>query len=454
MNWNLVSKIRNLSENNREVLKNIIAAFVVKGLSLIISLFTMPTYIRFFSDEVVLGLWFTILSVLNWILTFDFGIGNGLRNKLTMTIASGDAQQSKRYLSSAYIVIGALCIIISAIFIFIADFINWNSIFNIEEQIVSEKALLYTVKIVFIGIILQMFFKLITSVLYALQKSSVNNVLSLISTIITLLCVNLIPSSDNDKNMICMAFVHVLAVILPLVVCTLIVFNGKNLKGCTPSWRFFSKEHSKGILSLGGAFLFVQIAYMVIMNTNEYLISTFYHVGAVVDYQIYYKYFALCGTMFSLAMTPIWSAVTKAVVQKNFDWIRKLYKILLIASGIGLVVEFAMMIFLQPFVNVWLGSSAIITQYDFGVPFALLGSFILFNTAVSSIANGLGELRTQVVFFGIGAIIKIPISWLLVTLSQSWIGVVWATDLVLGVYCIVQGIVLKRKLFNDERIEQ
>ena len=95
-------------ENTRSVLTNAILSFGVKGVSLIIALFTTPAYMRYFSDNGVLGIWFTLLAVLSWILSCDMGIGNGLRNKLTITFSGGDDVQTKKLISSAYCLTGLL----------------------------------------------------------------------------------------------------------------------------------------------------------------------------------------------------------------------------------------------------------------------------------------------------------------------------------------------------------
>ena len=447
-----IKKSEKMSENNKTVLSNIIGAFLVKGMALVISLFTMPAYIKFFNNEVALGLWFTILSVLSWILNFDLGIGNGLRNKLTVTLITNDTEESKKYLSSAYISIGVLCIVISAIFILISPYVNWNTMFNIEDNIVSQNALLMTVKIVFVGIILQLFLKLVTSVLYALQKSAVNNLLSLITSVITLVSVLVIPSGSNDQNVISMAIVYTIAVIFPLLMATMILFAGKKLRNCIPSIRFFRISHAKAVLTLGGVFLFVQLAYMMIMGTNEYMITLLCGNQYVTEYSIYHKLFALGSTVFSLAMTPIWSAVTKALAENNVSWIIRLYKLLLKLSFLGFASIVLLIPFLQFLINIWLKNNAITVNYTYAILFSILGGLMIFNSSLSSIANGLGKLKTQAVCFCIGAVIKIPIAWLLVQLMSSWIGVVWANVIAMGIYCLIQPWILKFDLIKLQKI--
>ena len=68
---NIITKLKMTSNDNKIIIKNVIGAFIVKGLALFISLALTPTYIKFFNNEYTLGLWFTINSVLSWIINFD-----------------------------------------------------------------------------------------------------------------------------------------------------------------------------------------------------------------------------------------------------------------------------------------------------------------------------------------------------------------------------------------------
>lgn len=440
----------NLSEKNKIVISNMMGTFVIKGCALFISLFTMPAYISFFNNEVSLGLWFTLLSVLTWILNFDLGIGNGLRNKLVKSLSEGRIEDSKLYISSAYMAIGGLSTITLGIFLLVFNQVNWNMVFNIDCSIVTDMALSISIAIVFFGIVCQLFLKLICSILYAMQKSSVNNLLTLCTSILTLLLIKIVPSQSNDINMILMSIIHAIAVIVPLLVATIIVFNKKDMMALKPSIQYFSLKHARDVLSLGGTFFIIQIAYMFIMNTNEYLITLFIGNESVVEYQIYNKMFLLVSTIFSLALTPIWSAVTKAIAEKDFKWIKKLYKRLILLAIFGSICEFAMIPILQLLVNIWLGDEAITVNVFYSIAFAVMASLMIFNSVLSSIANGSGQLKTQFFAFCLGAGAKIPLAWLLVTMMGDWCGVLLANIVPIFIYCILEQFSLKQYIKANE----
>jgi len=433
------------NKNNKTIINNAAGAFLVKGGALFVSLLTMPAFISYFNNQHVLGLWFTILSVLTWILTFDLGIGNGLRNHLVHAIVKKDDLMIKRYISSAYIVIGLVTIITFSISALIFELINWNAIFNISTDIISRNTLTTTVFIVFSSILIQLFLKIITSILYALQASALNNLLNLITNVIVLIYVTFKIPSDLSSSIISLAIVFGLAVNIPLLLTTIIVFSTK-LKKSKPSIKYFGKVYAKDVLKLGGIFFWVQIMYMIITTTNEFLITWLTGTEMVVTYQIYNRLFTLIGTLFTLALTPVWSAVTKAFSENNYIWIKKLYRVLMKLALIGIFLEFSLIFFLQPIINFWLTDNYIQVNYFYAVIFATSGSVFIWNGMLSSIANGFGELRTQSILFTIGAILKIPMAWFFVKTLDSWIGVVLADIIAMSLYCIIQPIWLKRYL--------
>ncbi|MEG2450021.1 MAG: polysaccharide biosynthesis C-terminal domain-containing protein, partial [Eubacterium sp.] len=84
--------------------------------------------------------------------------------------------------------------------------------------------------------------------------------------------------------------------------------------------------------------------------------------------------------------------------------------------------------------------------YLYAIIFALMSSLMILNGILSSIANGAGELKTQAIFFGIGAVIKVPVAYFLVNILHSWIGVVIANVVAMGLYCMIQPFWLKNYL--------
>lgn len=444
--------LEKLGSSNKQILSNIFGSFLIKGGAMLLSLFTLPAYMRYFDNQLILGFWFTALSVLSWILTFDLGIGNGLRNNLVTALVDRDKDKVKRYISSAYLVMFLIVCISYGVSYFIFPIIDFNLIFNVPKDILSADVLLKVSQIIFIGIMIQFLLRLVISIFYALQKAVVPNLLTLISTIIQLMYVLFAHSSTVEQNLINFAYVNILAVNLPLLIATVFIFTG-SLKGCAPNIKFFTKQLAYDVMKLGGVFFWIQVMYMILTATNDIMISWFAGPDKVVEYQVYNRLFTLIGTFFSLALTPIWSAVTKAFSEEKYSWIVKLYRILKKTAVLAVVLEILLIPFLQALVNLWLGKNTIEINFTYAFIFAIFGSLMIWNSVLSSIANGMGILKTQLLFFTVGAIIKLPIVYVLNYFFNSWIVVIVANILVLIPFCIVQPVTINNYLKEKTRIE-
>ncbi|MEL6607232.1 MAG: polysaccharide biosynthesis protein, partial [Bacteroidota bacterium] len=60
--------------------RHILYSFIVKGMSMVISLFLVRMMVGVLSKEVY-GVWIVLFNVVGWFQFFDIGLDNGLRNK-------------------------------------------------------------------------------------------------------------------------------------------------------------------------------------------------------------------------------------------------------------------------------------------------------------------------------------------------------------------------------------
>lgn len=426
-------------KDNKILVNNIAGTLLVKGIAMSITLFTMPAYINYFENKEAVGIWFSLVSVLNWILTFDLGIGNGLRNNLVGALSEKNNNLTKKLISSAYYFLGIVSLFLLVIGNICLEFVDVNKILNISLSVFSPGVLRYCVRIVFSGIILQFFLRIITSILYAMRKTALTNLLTLISSASMLLFVLTCRPVNLENRLILLSYAQIITTCLPLLITTVIIFMTA-LKNNIPSIKAFDWYTGKKIMNLGGQFLIVQICLMIITSTNEILISRLSDVSYVVEYQAYYRVFYMVVTLFSLICQPMWSSFTQAHVNKQFRWIKKTYrKFQLIAIFCSLIAVFTAFIF-DKLALIWLGENVVRSSILYSIVFSTFTITSLWINTASCLANGLNKLYCQIRWSIIGAIVKIPLSLLFVKLTGDWIGVVIANIIALLPLLIFQSI--------------
>ena len=114
-NLSSIKKFFSGEERSVKIKKNITALVFLKGISVIIAFLLVPMTLHYL-NSVQYGIWLTLSSIVAWMVYFDFGLGNGLRNKLAEALAQSDFELAKSYVSTAYflitfIIIGFLTIL-------------------------------------------------------------------------------------------------------------------------------------------------------------------------------------------------------------------------------------------------------------------------------------------------------------------------------------------------------
>lgn len=83
-------------------------------------------------------------------------------------------------------------------------------------------------------------------------------------------------------------------------------------------------------------------------------------------------------------------------------------------------------------------------NYTTALIFAYFGGMYIFNTALTTVANGLSKMKSQIIVYGLGAIIKIPALLVLKMITDNWNVVTLYNALILTIFSIVEMIILKK----------
>lgn len=442
MDWVEV-RVHKMNTNSRIIFQNTVVAFAVKGISLSLSLATTPAFIRYFGNNTILGVWYTLLSVLTWVLNFDLGIGNGIRNSLVRDFANNDLLSARKTLSSGLCMNAFLTIVLTVLGTVFINFLDLNWIFNVDNTAISYNVLLKSALTVFWGIMLRFYLSCISSVFYALQISALNNFLGLCVSILQFLFVLLYKPENSEQGLLVLSGAYAIVSNLPIFAAGVIVFATK-LRACRPSLRYIDKQYVHRVMGLGTVFFVCQITYMLLMNTNEFYISRFFGPSYTTEYTFYYKITSLTWMVLSMVLAPMWSAITKAMAENQYDWVARLYKKLKCIGYLTIILQFAFVPVEQLLMDIWLGKGTLQVDYFTAIAFACFGSVFIYTALLSTMVCGMARMKIQMISYCIGVLGKFVFIFTLAPIVGHWSVVVWSNVLALLPYCIIQQIDLDR----------
>ena len=386
--------------------RNIGVSFVIKGIALVIGFFSYPIYRKYFNNDSAFGVWLTVLSLMAMIISFDLGLGNGLKNNMVKAIAQNDKPLQKKLISSTYI--SSACISLLALLVLtpIIFASNLNSFFNIDSSIINPQTLKLSTFFVCLSICLELCLKNVNSLLQAKQKQALSSVFALVSTVALMTFALIYKNSDLNNLLLSISIVYICTINIPLICGTIFVFF-KDYKGCSPSIKFVTRDTLKSVATLGLGFFAIQIMLLVINSTNEIIISNIFGSASVVSYTNYYKPFSIIAQLFTILTLPYWAIITKEKEEHNTSEIKKNIKKLALSLAVFVGFCAVLSLLFQPFVNLWLGADAMPVNY---LIVLLFDAFIIEWMSLSMLTvltNGLSIVKEQVILFIVAVVIKL-----------------------------------------------
>ena len=256
----------------------------------------------------------------------------------------------------------------------------------------------------------------------------------------------------SSPALIAISTFYIFSVNIPLIVLTIILFKTE-FKDSKPSFKEWSFKVARSVVSLGGLFFAIQMCLLVINSTNKVIISNSFGAETVSTYEPYLKIFSAICAVASAVSLPIWTLVLRADSLKDYEWIRKMEKttlkiVFVFAFGSLLAASLLQIIF-----NFWLGSETFTISYFKAFMFAIWAIASISSYFVSAFSNGLKILKPQIIVYGISAVAKPPLFFLIRYLfpGVDWTVLIIIDATIMTVYSVVLVIMNRRVLKQREK---
>lgn len=433
-------KIIKIDTSEKNINKNIALGLVYKPLSMLLSYLYIPVALAYLGDEKY-GVWATVLSVLSWISLFDIGIGNGLRNKLAENLKNYDSLKTRKYVSSAYIMLTIIVMILMIVTVALFSFINWKSFFKVEANFSDNLTIVMNISIICMCVSFVM--EICKSVYLALQKNHITNLMGLVQQALMLSSVVVLKKYTNG-NLVFVAIAYGISNLVVELFFTLKLF--KYNRDFIPRVKYFSREEAKDTTGLGIQFFIIQIAAMILYATDNIIITQICGAVQVTPYTTANKLFSMITAVFSIMIAPYWSAITVRKVDGDIGGIKKAEKKMLRLWGMATIGCIFLIIVFKPVVHIWLQRDMTFQQGLIPL-MAVYAIVYMWNAVYSQIGNGLSLMKVSVIIAIIQSIVNVIASIFLGSiLGMKSVGVLLGTVIAMLVSSIVMPIYIKKYL--------
>lgn len=384
------------------IFKNVSLGVFYKIINMGIVFTTIPLLLNYLEKEQY-GIWVTIFSLVNIVFFVDAGIGNGLKTKLSEALSLNNFKLAKTYISTAYISISLISIIVFCVGTILVFCINLQDIFNTnipENEL--KTLLLITLSLVITSFVLNLY----KSFYYANQQTAKVELAMLIYQI-SVLCATVLLLHFFPRKLLYVAlFYGSLNIFVGLIFTFLFFKKNKHLK---PTIASFSKEKVKDLMGLSLAFFGIQLCMIVVFTTDNLIISNLLGPSEVTNYDVVYKLFQVIITISVIAQDPFWALYTDAFQKKDFNWIKKTIIRLNKIFILFIIIVFLLFLASETIIKFWV-------QRDLSISRSLLlfiAIFVLvrvYGTIYMTFLNSIGKVKLQLWLYVFGAIINIPLS--------------------------------------------
>jgi O-antigen/teichoic acid export membrane protein len=419
--------------------RNIVGLFVLRAVTVVVNFILVPLALNYLNPTRY-GIWLTLSSIVGWISMLDIGLGNGLRNKFAEALSHDNIELARAYVSTTYVFVTLIAVAAILLFYAVNPFLQWHAILNTPAEMEQELQALATAVVTLFSV--RLVFNLISTILFANQRPATATMIEVLVSIFSLGAVYGLTRTTASSLYWLGFSISFLSAAVPLA--ANFWFFGRSYRSVAPSFRYVDRRHARSLMGLGIQFFLLQIAGVIIFASSNVIIAQLFGPAEVTPFNIAFRYYGVAGTVFTILLTPFWSAYTEAYAKGDTQWIRLSIRKLKSAWLVLLAALVIMTVFARPVYALWVGGNIEVSSL-LSIGMAVYIAIVAWSNIFAYFMNGTGKVRLQVWVSIIVSIVVIPLSIALAH-THGWkgAGVIFAICICLFPSCFLWPIQMKK----------
>lgn len=376
-------------ERSKKLKRNIIGVTAIKYSSILLELLKVPILLSYLDKEKY-GVWLTIVSLVMWTHQFDFGLGSGLRYKLTEIITKDDHVRGRQLVSTAYISMSAIMLAVFVVLVIVLQFLNWNKVLNVDS--ISNEELFASVLSVLFLFLVRFVLDLICVVFRADQRTAISQLFMPIGTILSLICILLLRFISHNSLFLASIFM-VLPHIVVLFFANVFYFH-RDYKRFKPRFSDYRRSALKDIYSMGMKYFIGQFAALVVYSSSNIIITQVLSPSEVSVYNVARQYFYLPITFISFVLLSFAPSVTEAYLKSEMSWIRKIMKKFFLIGHFAVFISLIILLLSDIAFDIWTDGK-IEVPFGLSISFFVYSVFTIYSNPYVEFLSGVGKLQLR-----------------------------------------------------------
>ncbi|MBW4561961.1 MAG: oligosaccharide flippase family protein [Mojavia pulchra JT2-VF2] len=400
-----------------------LTTLVVKGISIIAGLVTIPLTAKYLETE-IFGLWLILSNLLNWISIADLGLANSLTNALAVADGKEDKKMAQEAVTNTFYLMLGIALLLLFVFLLTSPLIAWEQIFNVSSPM-AKKDIGASISVCFILFVIRLPLSIPGRIYGAYQEGYYYQIWSVLGSVLSV--IGLIGAIHIHANLPLLIASCFGTLLIGDIFSTIHLF-GFRRKWLIPKLKYFNFRKSRWLLNTGLQFWIAQISAILIFQTDLLIVAHLFGTSAVASYGVTLKLFSIVIYISSSFIISLWPAYSEASTRGDFSWIIKTFKMSILFSFIWSVCISSLLVIFSPQILSLLVNKEAIPHNS--LVLAMLFTTVLncISQCVAMLVNGLGELKLQTIVAPVSAMSNIVLSIILGNLIGVS-GVAWSTGI-------------------------